>query len=141
MKRLSRNIAKIISANILLLIIAAAHGQNIRWDSQTTTTTGTGQMLPVLALPGSQVNFFTGCTVLPCTTAAVTYQSSSSTTVCPSNAQVVWQLAPGCQATSDAQGNFGAWFQPGAYQYVVQVSGITAGPYQFNVGAGGGGSG
>jgi hypothetical protein len=126
----------------LLLFCLPTFAQNVRWDAVSTTTTGTGQMLPVLALPGAQVNFFTGCTVLPCTTPAVTYQSATSTTACPSTAQVVWQLptATGCVATTDSQGNFGGWFAPGAYQYVIQVSGITAGPYYFNVGAGSGGA-
>lgn len=128
-------------ALLLFLFALPAFAQNIRWDSQTTTTTGTGQMLPVLALPNSQVNFFINCTTLPCTTPATTYQSATSATACPSNAQVVWQSpsGTGCQAVSDSQGNFGGWFAAGAYQYVVQVSGITAGPYQFNVGGGGGG--
>lgn len=133
----------LLLACALLLFGLSAFGQNTRWDAQSTTTTGSGQMLPVLALPGSQVAFYTGCTVLPCTTPAVTYQSATSATACPSNAQVVWQLpvGGGCQSTSDAQGNFGGWFQPGAYQYVVQVSGIVAGPYYFTIAGGGGGGG
>jgi hypothetical protein len=144
MTRLSRNIAKMIAVNIWLLIIPHVFGQtvaNTRWDSQASTTQGVGQMLPVLALPGAQVQFFTGCTTLPCSNPATTYISATSSTACPSTAQVVWQLptAAGCVGTTDSQGNFGGYFNPGPYQYVVTVGGTSAGPYYFNVGAGSGG--
>lgn len=126
---------------ILLLSGLIAHAQtNIRWDSIANTTTGTGQMLPMLALPGASVSFYTGCTTLPCSTPATTYISATSATTCPSNAQVVWQLplSQSCTSTADSQGNFGAYFQPGAYQYVITVSGHAAGPYYFSVGGSGG---
>ena len=130
-------------AFLMLLFSVSAFAQtNTRWDWQATTVTGAGQMLPVLALPGAYVNFYTGCTALPCTTPAVTYAAATGATACPSNAQVVWQppVLAGCHATADSEGNFGGWFQTGAYQYTVTVSGHVSGPYNFNVGGGGGGS-
>ncbi len=129
---------------ILFLLALPAFGQtNIRWDWQANTVTGTGQMLPVLALPGAYVNFYTGCTTLPCVTSAVTYAGATGATTCPASAAVTWQppTLTGCHATADSQGNFGGWFQAGAYQYVITVSGHQSGPYNFNVGGGGGSGG
>ncbi len=127
---------------VLFLLAVPAFGQtNIRWDWQANTVTGTGQMLPVLALPGAFINFYTNCTSLPCTQPAVTYRSPTGSLTCPANTQVVWQPATltGCHATADSEGNFGGWFQAGAYQYVITVSGHQTGPYNFQVGGGGGG--
>lgn len=120
----------------LLLFTLPSFAQNVRWDSQATTTTGVGQLIPVLAIPGASISFYTGCTALPCTTPAVTFLSSTGGTTCPSNAQVVWQLpiAAGCKSTADSQGNFGGYFSVGAYQFTETISGHVAGPYQFNVG-------
>lgn len=120
----------------LLLFTLPAFAQNVRWDSQATTTTGVGQLVPVLAIPGAAISFYTGCTSLPCTTPAVTFNAATGSTACPSNAQVVWQLpiAAGCKSTADSQGNFGGYFSVGAYQFTETISGHVAGPYQFNVG-------
>jgi len=126
------------------LLALPAFGQtNIRWDWQANTVTGTGQMLPVLALPGAFINFYTNCTGLPCTLPAVTYRSPTGSLTCPANQQVVWQPVTlvGCHSTADSEGNFGGWFQAGAYQYTVTVSGHVSGPYNFQVGGGGGGGG
>jgi hypothetical protein len=120
----------------LLLFALPSFAQNVRWDSQATTTTGVGQLIPVLAIPGASISFYTGCTSLPCTTPAVTFNAATGNTACPSNAQVVWQLpiAAGCKSTADSQGNFGGYFSVGAYQFTETISGHVAGPYQFNVG-------
>lgn len=120
----------------LLLFTLPSFAQNVRWDSQATTTTGVGQLVPVLAIPGATISFYTGCTSLPCTTPAVTFNAPTGSTACPSNAQVVWQLpiAAGCKSTADSQGNFGGYFSVGAYQFTETISGHVAGPYQFNVG-------
>jgi hypothetical protein len=125
----------------LLLFALPAFGQNTRFDFQATTTSGVGNLVPVLAIPGAQISFYTGCTALPCLIPAVTYQSISSGTACPSNAQVVWQLptATGCVASADSQGNFGGYFQSGNYQFTETVSQKTFGPYAFSVSLGGGG--
>ena len=130
---------------ILFLLAVPAFGQvtNGRWDWVADTTTGTGQMLPVLALPGAYVQFFINCTALPCTTPAVTYQGEHSSSTCPSTTPLVWQypVGTGCKATADSNGNFGGWFQAGSYQYVLTISGHQSGPYAFDVGFGGGGGG
>jgi hypothetical protein len=130
----------LILAGALVLLSLSAFGQNVYYGTIANTTTGTGQMVPMLALPGAYVNFYTGCTVLPCSTPAATFTSASGS-ACASNAQVVWQppVGSGCQATADSQGNFGAWLAAGAYQYTLTISGHTTGPYNFNVGGGGSG--
>src|SRR5579859_1711165 len=126
----------LLTSCVLLGMCVSAFGQvtNGRWDWSATTVTGSGQMLPVLALPGAFINFYTGCTALPCTSPATTYMGPTSSTACPSNAQVVWQPPVGstCQAKADSEGNFGGYFQPGSYQYTVTVSGHVNGPYNFN---------
>ena len=126
---------------LLLALPAFSQTTNGRWDWVADTTTGVGQMVPVLALPGAYVNYFINCTALPCTTPATTYISRTSTTACPSNAQVVWQtpVGSGCKAVADSNGNFGGWFHAGSYQYVLTISGHQNGPYAFDVGFGGGG--
>ena len=129
----------LVTSIALVILCASAFGQNVRWDLTASTTTGSGQMVPMLALPGAYVNFYTGCTTLPCSTPATTYISSTSATTCASGSQVTWQPNTGiCEATADAGGNFGGWFQAGLYQYVITVSGHQSGPYNFNVGGGGG---
>jgi hypothetical protein len=131
-----RSVNVTLSLLVLLLFALPSFAQNVRWDSQATTTTGVGQLVPVLAIPGATVSFYTGCTSLPCTTPAVTFLSATGGTTCPSNAQVIWQLpiAAGCKSTADSQGNFGGYFSVGAYQFTETISGHVAGPYQFNVG-------
>lgn len=128
---------------LCLLAVPAFAQNNIRWDAISQTTTGTGQLLPMLAIPGVGVAFYSGCTVLPCTTPAVTYQAQAPAIACPAATPVVWQLPiqQGCVGTADSQGNFGGWFQPGYYQYVLTVNGKQVGPYAFSVGGSSGGGG
>lgn len=120
---------------VLLLSTIPLMSQNVRFDPQPVTTashTG-GQLNPVLAIPNAGISFYTGCTSIPCSTYASTYPTASSTTSCPASAQVVLQTTSSCIATSDEQGNFGAWFLPGQYQYVITALGNTYGPYYFTV--------
>jgi hypothetical protein len=127
---------------VLMLATLPAFAQNVRYDFQATTTSGVGNLVPVLAIPGAQISFYTNCTTLPCVTKATTFQSITSGTACPSNAQVVWQLptATGCVSTADSQGNFGGYFQSGNYQFTETVSTKTFGPFAFSVGGGSSGS-
>jgi hypothetical protein len=126
---------------ILALLPTLAFSQNTRWDYQATTVTGSGQQLPVLAIPFSVVSFYS-CTSGVCTTPANTYNTASSVSACPTGAQVVLQQALACTGTADAQGSFGAWFQPGQYAYTLKLPyGGTSGPYNFTIGSGSSGSG
>ena len=127
----------------LVIMSLSAFGQNVYYGTIANTTTGTGQMVPMLALPGAYVNFWSGCTSLPCVTPATTYQSAAGPACSSSAAQVVWQppVGSGCHATADSQGNFGSWFVAGSYQYTITVSGHTTGPYNFTIGGGGGSGG
>jgi hypothetical protein len=120
----------------LLLFALPALGQNLRFDFQASTTTGAGNLVPVLAIPGAGISFYTGCTTLPCSNLATTFASVSGGTQCPSNAQAVWQLplSQTCTSVADSQGNFGGYFQGGTYEFTETVSGKTFGPYLFTVG-------
>lgn len=130
---------------LLWVIVTTSHfcvAQNVRWDYIAwTTNTLQGQLIPLMVIPKVPVAIYTGCTVLPCSTRAVTYNSQSSTTPCPSNAQIVYQLSISCSSITDPQGNFGAWFTSGTYQYTITKGGRTYGPYAFTVGSSGGGTG
>lgn len=134
-----KNILKI--AAVVLLLWGNVKAQNSRWDYVAMTTTGSGQAVPLLAIPGAGVTFYS-CTAGVCTTLANTYPSASSGTPCPTTTQVVPALSTSCVATADTQGNFGAWFQAGQYAYTLTIGGYPYGPYPFTIGGGGsGGSG
>lgn len=124
---------------IPLLFILPAYGQNVRFDYTAETVTGTGQFIPILAIPGAPISFYVGCTSLPCSTSASTFTTASGS-ACPANAQVTVPLSSTCVATADKQGNFGAWMAAGTYQYTITVSGVVYGPYQFTTGGGGSGN-
>lgn len=133
--------------SLVILLLAAmsinakdALAQNVRYDYIAMTTTGSGQAVPMLALPGAAITFYS-CTDGNCSTLAATYNTANSTTACPSNAQVVLALSTSCTSTADFQGNFGAWFQPGQYAYSMLINGQRYGPYPFTVGGSGGGGG
>jgi len=121
---------------ILALLPALAYGQNFRFDAPfASTVSGSGQQLPVYALPFATIHFYT-CSGLTCTTLANTYPSASSTSPCSTATQVVLQGTSACTAQTDGEGNFGAWFlQPGQYAYTIRPQyGGTYGPFQFTVG-------
>lgn len=133
---------------VWLLFFAASlsYAQNARFDSQATTTTGSGNQLPVLALPGAGIALYTcsGPAAASCTTLATTYTSISGGSTCPTSAQVVWQGTNSCTSTADAQGNFGAWLPAGTtygYAFTITNNGAVDGPYQFTLAPGGTGSG
>jgi hypothetical protein len=121
-------------ALLILLFSISAFGQNSRYDNQATTANGSGQQLPVLALPYASISFYScsgGCTG----TLASTYNSASSVSACPTGSQVVLQGSSACTSLADAQGNFGAWFQPGQYCYTITPQyGGTSQCYTFTVG-------
>jgi hypothetical protein len=125
---------------LVLLLPVAALGQNYRFDYIATTTAGQGFSVPLLAIPGAGVTFYS-CSGASCSTLATTYNSATSTTACPTNAQVVLQMTASCASTADFQGNFGAWFLPGQYAYTLKVGVQSFGPYNFSIAGGSGGSG
>lgn len=123
----------------LMVIAPFLSAQNARFDYAATTTAGTGgNLVPVYAISGASVTFYTGCTSLPCATPATTFIGPSTSTTCSGTTNVVLQQSSTCVGTADTQGNFGGWFTAGLYQYVLTVSGTPYGPFNFSVGGGGG---
>ena len=127
---------------VVFLLVAtglAFSQQHSRFDKASLTVDPQGRFgfFPVLAMPNVAVSYYVNCTSLPCSTPATTYISQTSSTTCPSNAQVTYSLGSGCKSTSDAEGNFGGWFDPGAYEYTITYNGTTYGPYFFGVDAAG----
>ena len=126
---------------LFALLPALAFAQNVRYDAPfVSTTQGSGQQLPVYALPYATISFYS-CTAGNCSTLASTYNSYNSGSACPTGSQVVLQGTSACTSQADAQGNFGAWFQPGQYAYTGRTqTGQSFGPINFTV-AGGSSSG
>lgn len=129
-----RTIIFVIVMAIALLCSVGAQAQNSRYDYFAATTTGSGNLLPLLVIPGATVNFYTGCTSLPCSTYANVYNSVSGATACPTTAQIVLNDTSACVAMADGEGNFGGWFLPGQYQYTITAFSATYGPYSFTIG-------
>lgn len=129
---------------ILALLPSLAFAQNTRWDLPIETTLAQGgNLLPVYAIPGASIKFYS-CSGSVCTTLATTYISATSSTTCPTSPtpmQVTLQGSSVCVSTADPYGNEGGWFQPGQYMLSVTYSGTTAPPYYFTVGGGSSGGG
>lgn len=123
---------KWLAVVLLFASSLSAQTNNYRWDYFAFSVSGGGFGQPMLALPGATIYFY-ACTNGVCNTAATTYQSATSTSQCPQGQQVTWQLpaAQGCQSATDSTGNFGGWFQPGQYAYII--NGVN-GPRYFTVG-------
>lgn len=111
-----------------LLVFALAvpvMAQNVRWDLPVYTTQASGgNLLPVYAVPGALVSFYS-CSGVNCTVLANTYNSASSGTPCPTGMQVVLQNSSTCVANADPDGNMGAWFLPGQYMATITANGVT----------------
>lgn len=124
---------------VLLVIFAAisAFGQNTRFDLPIYTVQAQGgNLLPVYAIPGALVSFYNE----PSGTLANTYNSATSTTPCPTGAQVVLNGSAACVSSADQYGNAGAWFQTGQYMATITAQGRSYN-YYFTIAAGGGATG
>lgn len=132
----------IIFALILFLSASLAHSQNVRWDlgapgSAGVVTTSQGSVL--VALGNVQLAWCVyPANAVPCTNFANTYPSITSSSACPTNAQVVLQGSNSCVATSDSFGNLGVYAPAGTYAYTLTANGTSYGPFLVTLGAGGG---
>lgn len=129
------------SFSILLLVLLLAplsFAQNVRFDLPITTTQAQGgNLLPVYAIPGAGIQFFS-CSGSVCTTLATTYISATSATTCPTAPtpmQVVLNGTSTCVSSADPYGNMGAWFTPGQYMATITAQGGSYN-YYFTVGSG-----
>lgn len=124
-------------ALFLVLLPALAFGQNVRFDLPIYTTQAQGgNLLPVYAIPGALISFFSE----PSGVLAATYNSATSTTACPTNAQVVLNGSAVCVSSADPFGNMGGWFLPGQYMATITAQGQSYN-YLFSVASVTGGSG
>lgn len=135
---------KILLAFLILFSLPAA-AQLSRYDYSALTVTGTGQFVPVLAIPGAGIKFYTCSSALAssCNTLLTTYTSITGGTACSTATQVVLLTTTTCVSTADSQGNFGIWVLSSGtfgYAYTITVRGTPTpfGPYQFTVGGGAG---
>lgn len=127
-------------ALILLLFMCSPllAQNNVRWDLPVYTVQASGgNLLPVYAIPGASVSFYT-CSGATCTTLANTYYSASDATACPTTTQVVLNGAAAsptsCVANADPWGNMGGWFQPGQYMATITGQGKSYN-YYFTIGS------
>ena len=122
-----------------LLIFALASpllAQNVRWDLPVTTVQASGgNLLPVYAIPGALVSFYSE----PGGTLANTYNSATSVSPCPTGAQVVLNGSAACVPSADPYGNMGAWFLPGQYMATIIGAGRSYNYYFTISGASGSG--
>jgi hypothetical protein len=120
---------------LLALLPALASGQNVRWDLPVYTTQAQGgNLLPVYAIPGALVSFYS-CAANVCPNLANTYNSATSTSACPTGSQVVLNGSAACVSSADSNGNMGSWFLPGQYMAVITSRGASYN-YLFTVGGG-----
>jgi hypothetical protein len=122
-----------------LLIFAFASpllAQNTRFDLPIYTVQASGgNLLPVYAIPGAAIKFYS-CSGSDCTTLATTYISATSGTTCPTSPtpmQVVLQGTTTCVSSADPYGNMGGWFQSGQYMATITTLG-TSYNYFFTIG-------
>lgn len=122
---------------LFALLPALAFGQNVRWDLPITTVQAQGgTLLPVYAIPGALVSFYSE----PSGALATTYKSATSGVACPTTAQVVLNGSSACVSSADPYGNMGSWFQPGQYMATITAQGGSYN-YLFTIGGGSGSSG
>jgi hypothetical protein len=122
---------------ILALCPALAFGQNVRFDLPIYTTQAQGgNLLPVYAIPGALVSFYSQ----PSGTLANTYNSATSTSPCPTGAQVTLNGSAACVSSADPYGNMGGWFLPG--QYMATITSMSRSyNYYFTIAGSSGGNG
>lgn len=115
-------------AGILFVLSLSAFGQNVRWDLPITTVQAQGgNLLPVYAIPGAGIKFYS-CSGSTCTTLATTYISATSSTTCPVSPtpmQVTLNGSSTCVSSADPYGNMGAWFQQGQYMATITAQGSS----------------
>lgn len=130
--RIRLAVLAIVAALAALMIggtLARAQIVNVRWDLPVYTVQAQGgNLLPVYAIPGALVSFYSE----PAGTLASTYNTATATTPCPSGSQVVLNGSAACVTTADAYGNMGSWFQPGQYMATITARG-TSYNYYFTI--------
>ena len=123
---------------LIFALAAPLMAQNTRFDLPITTVQAQGgNLLPVYAIPGAGIKFYS-CSGSVCTTLATTYISATSGTTCPVSPtpmQVTLNGSSTCVSTADPYGNMGAWFQAGQYMATITAQGGSYN-YYFTVGSG-----
>lgn len=121
----------------LLFFPTGAIAQNVRWDLPILTTQAQGgNLLPVYAVPGALVSFYSE----PSGVLANTYNSATSASACPTGSQVVLNGSSACVSSADPYGNMGSWFQPGQYMASITAQGRSYN-YLFTIATGSSGTG
>ena len=119
---------------LLFALASPLMAQNVRWDLPIYTVQASGgNLLPVYAIPGALVSFYNE----PAGTLATTYNSATSTSACPTGAQVVLNGSGACVSSADQYGNMGGWFLPGQYMATI-IGGGKSYNYYFTIGSGSG---
>jgi hypothetical protein len=126
---------------MLALLPVMLHAQAVRYAGNVYTINSSspqpGGLYPVLASTSATVQICTYSTSQTCPSLATTYTNAAQSASCPVTAQLTPSNSGACTAAVDSTGNFGAWLLAGNYQYMVNTSYGTFGPYDFSVGGGG----
>lgn len=121
---------------LIFALVSPVMAQNVRFDLPIYTVQAQGgNLLPVYAIPGAGVKFYS-CSGSVCTTLATTYISATSATTCPTSPtpmQVTLNGSSTCVSSADPYGNMGGWFQSGQYMATITAQGGSYN-YYFTVG-------
>lgn len=116
---------------VLLCAAIAAHSQGVRIDPSPLIGAQTGRPIPNQTITVCAAT----ATGIPCSPHATTYTDQTLTTACADGFFVTLTGTSVCQATSDAQGNFGFWVASGvSYKYCITGPNITGQCYTINPG-------
>lgn len=129
---------KRITILLMLLLPSLCLGQAVRYNGNiytiNTSSPQPGGLYPVLANTTATVQICTYSTTQTCPALTTTYTNSAQSVSCPTTAQLTPSNSGACTSSVDATGSFGAWLVAGNYQYMVNTTYGTFGPYDISIG-------
>lgn len=116
---------------MILFLPCLVHAQGTRYSSQIVQKGTIGTTTNVVLVPaGASVNWCAHpANAVPCTNKATTYTDATLGTPCATSTQITLDGTTTCIALPDANGNWGIWVGPGAYDYTITIGTVNYGPF------------